>query len=152
MGEVRVISAVESAKAKGGNELPKPRALVVVQWIGFVWVGTGLLRLLWIIVGGLAAIFGILREDFDKLGDRMGPLIFESVFLSIALSMFLMPLLAMYFGMKSSRYAIPILCTLGAIIACAHTEMPSVISAMGFIPPVAIWVVPSIRKWYGSLE
>ena len=148
MGEVRIISAVESAKVKGGNELPKPRALVVVQWIGFVWVGTGVLRLLWIVVSAFAALFG---EDFDKLGDRMGSIVFESVFLIIALSMFLIPLLAMCLGMKRSRYAIPILCTFGAMIACGYTEMPSVISAMGFIPPVAIWFFPSIRKWYGSL-
>lgn len=148
MGEVRIISAVESAKAKGGNELPKPRALVVVQWIGFVWVGTGMLRLLWIAVSAFAALFG---EDWDKVGDMIGPIVFESVFLIIALSMFLIPFLAMCFCMKRSRYFIPIFCTFGAMIACGYTEMPSVISAMGFIPPVAIWFFPSIRKWYGSL-
>lgn len=148
MGEVRVISAVESAKAKGGNELPKPRALVVVQWIGFVWVGTGMLRLLWIVVCAFAALFG---EDWGKLGDRMGSIVFESVFLIIALSMFLIPFLAMCFCMKRSRYFIPIFCTFGAMIASCYTEMSSVISLMGFVPSVAIWVCPSIRKWYDSL-
>ena len=145
MGEVRVISAVESAKVKGGNELPKPRALVVVQWIGFIWAGVVMLRLLWIVVSSLAAVFG----DYSQLD--IGALIFESVFLVIALSMFLIPFLAMCFCMKRSRYFIPIFCTFGAMIALCYTEMPSVISAMGFIPPVAIWFFPSIRKWYGSL-
>lgn len=148
MGEVRVISAVESAKAKGGNELPKPRALVVVQWIGFVWAGVGFLRLVWIVVGSFAAIFG---EDWDKLGDMIGSIVFESVFLMIAQAMFLGPIFAMYFGIKGSRYAILIFCTLGAMLACAFTEMPTIISVMGFIPPIAIWVCPSIRRWYNSL-
>ena len=148
MGEVRVISAVERAKVKGGNELPKPRALVVVQWIGFVWIGTGVLRLLWIVVSAFAALFG---EDWDKLGDRMVSKVFESVFLVIALSMFLIPLLAMCNGLKGSRYAVPVFCTMGAMIACGYTEMPSIISVMGFIPPVAIWLFPSIRKWFDSL-
>lgn len=148
MGEVRVISAVESAKVKGGNELPKPLALVVVQWIGFVWGGAVMLRLFWIVVCSFAAIF---KEDWDKLVDMVGPLIFESVFLTIAGAMFLAPILAMYFGMKRSRYAIPVFCTFGAMIACGYTELPSIFSVMGFIPPVAIWFFPSIRKWYDSL-
>ncbi len=145
MGEVRVISAVESAKVKGGNELPKPRALIVVQWIGFIWAGVAVLKLIWIVISSLAAAFGA----YSQLD--VGALLFESVFLLIATSMFLIPLLAMCFGMKGSRYAIPIFCTFGAMIACGYTEMPSIISVMGFIPPVAIWLCPSIRKWYDSL-
>ena len=145
MGEVRIISAVESAKVKGGNELPKPRALVVVQWIGFIWAGVVMLRLLWIVVSSLAAVFG----DYSQLD--IGALIFESVFLVIALSMFLIPFLAMCFCIKGSRYFIPIFCTFGAMIASCYTEMSSVISIMGFVPSVAIWVCPSIRKWYDSL-
>lgn len=145
MGEVRVIRAVESAKVKGGNELPKPRALIVVQWIGFIWAGVAVLKLIWIVISSLAAAFGA----YSQLD--VGALLFESVFLLIATSMFLIPLLAMCFGMKGSRYAIPIFCTFGAMIACGYTEMPSIISVMGFIPPVAIWLCPSIRKWYDSL-
>lgn len=145
MGEVRIISAVESAKVKGGNELPKPRALVVVQSIGFIWAGTVMLRLLWIVVSSLAAAF----RDYSQLD--VGALMFESVFLVIALSMFLIPFLAMCFCIKGSRYFIPIFCTFGAMIASCYTEMPSVISIMGFVPSVAIWVCPSIRKWYDSL-
>ena len=145
MGEVRVISAVESAKVKGGNELPKPRALIVVQWIGFIWAVVAVLKLIWIVISSLAAAFGA----YSQLD--VGALLFESVFLLIATSMFLIPLLAMCFGMKGSRYAIPIFCTFGAMIACGYTEMPSIISVMGFIPPVAIWLCPSIRKWYDSL-
>ena len=145
MGEVRIISAVESAKVKGGNELPKPRALVVVQSIGFIWAGTVMLRLLWIVVSSLATAF----RDYSHLD--VGALMFESVFLVIALSMFLIPFLAMCFCIKGSRYFIPFFCTFGAMIASCYTEMPSVISIMGFVPSVAIWVCPSIRKWYDSL-
>lgn len=148
MGEVRVISAVESAKVKGGNELPKPRALVVVQWIGFVWGGAVMLKLIWIAVSTLVTLFS---EDWDKVVDMIGPLVFESVLLIMAGAMFLAPILAMYFGMKRSRYFIPIFCTFGAMIACCYTEMPAIISAMGFVPSVAVWLFPSIRKWYDSL-
>lgn len=145
MGEVRVVSAVESAKIKGGNELPKPLALIVVQWIGFVWVGGGILRLIWIVGSSLAAVFG----DFTKLD--LGALLFESVYLMSAQGLFLGPFLAMCFGMKRSRYFVPIFCTLGAMIACGYTTVPLIVSAMGFVPSVAIWVCPSIRKWYNSL-
>lgn len=145
MGEVRIISAVESAKVKGGNELPKPRALVVVQWIGFIWAGVAMLRLFWIVVSSVATAF----RDYSQLD--VGAMMFESVFLVIALSMFLIPFLAMCFCMKRSRYFIPIFCTSGAMIASCYTEMSSVISIMGFVPSVAIWVCPSIRKWYDSL-
>ncbi len=146
MGEVRVISAVESAKIKAGNELPKPRALVVVQWIGFFGVGALLLRLIWILVCSLAVVFG----DYEKLD--LGALLFESVFLFIALGLFLGPFLAMFFCLKRSRYFVPIFCTMGAMIACEYiTTVPSIVSVMGFVPPVAIWVFPSIRKWYNSL-
>ena len=146
MGEVRVISAVESAKIKAGNELPKPRALVVVQWIGFFGVGALLLRLIWIGVSSLAAAFG---EDYTKVD--LGALLFESVYLIIAQGLFLGPFLAMVFGLKGSRYFVPIFCTLGAMIACGNTTVPLIVSVMGFVPPVAIWVFPSIRKWYKSL-
>lgn len=145
MGEVRVVSAVESAKVKGGNELPKPRALVVVQWIGFIWAGVVMLRLLWIVVSSLATAF----EDFTKVD--LGAWLFESVYLMIAQAMFLGPFLAMCFGMKRSRYFVPIFCTLGAMIACEYTTVPLIVSVMGFVPSVAIWVCPSIRKWYNSL-
>ena len=145
MGEVRIISAVESAKVKGGNELPKPRALIVVQWIGFIWAGVAILRLGWIIVSSIAATFG----DFSNLD--VGALVFESVYLIIALSMFLIPFLAMCFGLRWSRYFIPIFCTFGAMIACEGTEMPTFISILGFVPPGAIWTCSSIRRWYDSL-
>ena len=146
MGEVRVISAVESAKVKAGNELPKPRTLVVVQWIGYIWAGTLLLRLIWIVVSSLAATFG---EDYTKVD--LGALLFESVYLIIALTMFLIPFLSMCFGLKGSRYFIPIFCTCGAMIACGQPTVPLIVSIMGFVPSVAIWVCPSIRKWYNSL-
>ena len=145
MGEVRVVSAVDSAKIKGGNELPKPLALIVVQWIGFIWVGGGILRLIWIIVSSLPAMFG----DYTKLD--LGALMFESVYLIIAQGMFLGPFLAMVFGMRGSRYFVPIFCTLGAMMACGYTTLPLIVSVMGFVPSVAIWVCPSIRKWYNSL-
>ena len=148
MGEVRVISAAESAKVKGGNELPKPPALIVVQWIGFIWGGAVMLRLLWIAVSAFAALF---REDWGKAVDMIGPLVFESVLLMIAGAMFLAPIFAMFFGLKRSRYFIPIFCTLGAMIAYCYTEMPSIISIMGFVPPIAVWLFTSIRKWYDSL-
>ena len=145
MGEVRVVSAVENAKVKGGNELPKPRALVVVQWIGFFWVGALVLRLIWIIVCSLPAVFGA----YEKLD--LGALLFESVYLALALGLFLAPFLAMVGGLKRSRYFVPIFCTMGAMIACGNTTVPLIVSVMGFVPPVAIWVFPSIRKWYKSL-
>lgn len=145
MGEVRVVSAVESAKIKGGNELPKPLALIVVQWIGFVWVGGGILRLIWIVGSSLAAVFG----DYTK--SDLGALMFESVYLIIAQGMFLGPFLAMVCGVRGSRYFVPIFCTLGAMIACGCTTVPLIVSVMGFVPSVAIWVCPSIKKWYNSL-
>ncbi|MBR4637020.1 MAG: hypothetical protein IKO81_00030 [Bacteroidales bacterium] len=147
MGEVRIISAVESAKVKAGNELPKPPALILVQWIGFIWAGTVILRLIWLVITAFVAAFG----GSSDLGEAVAHLFFESVVLIIALSMFLIPFLAMCFCLKRSRYFIPFLCTFGALIAYNCTEMPKIVSIMGILPSVAVWVVPSIRKWYDSL-
>lgn len=145
MGEVRIVSAVVDAKVKGGNELPKPRALVLVQRVGYVWMGVVGLRLVWILISSLAAAFG----DFSELD--VGAMLFESVYLLIAQAMFAMPFVAMCFGLKRSRYFIPIFCTLATIIACSQTAIPTIFAMLGFVPPVAIWFCSSIRKWYDSL-
>lgn len=145
MGEVRVISAVESAKVKGGNELPKPPALIVVQWIGYIWAGYGVLMMLWMIVKNLSMISG----DFD--GDAFAEMFFDGTLLLIAETMFLIPFLAMCFCMKRSRYFVPLFCTMGVMVAFNVDSMPAIINIMGFVPSVAIWVIPSIRKWYDSL-
>ena len=144
MGEVRIISAVESAKVKGGKELPKPHALMAVQWIGFIWAGVIILRLILIAFSLFAAIFGSNMES-------VGTIFIESVILGIALSMFLIPFLAMYFCMKGSRYCVPIFCTGGAMMACNCSSIPGIVLVLGFVPSIAIWVIPSIRKWYDSL-
>ena len=131
MGEVRIISAPESAKVKGGHELPKPPALIAVQWIGFIWVGVGIVRMFWL-------LFNLrLVESFAMIG---------------AQALFLIPFLAMCFGMKRSRYFIPVFCTCGAM-AAFEAMGPSLIpiAFMGFVPSIAIWAFPSIRKWYNSL-
>ena len=147
MGEVRVVSAVENAKVKNGNELPKPIALVVVQFIGFIWMGIVVARLVYIVFNSLAVVF---MGEWGKLGDVIGSVLFDSVFLTIALAFFAIPFLSMYFGMKKSRYFIPVFCPWGVLMACAY--LPSFISiVVGLVPPVAIWLCPSIRKWYSSL-
>lgn len=131
MGEVRIISAPESAKVKGGHELPKPPALIVVHWIGFIWVVVGIVRMFWLLVD-LRFI-----ESFAMIG---------------ALTMFLIPFLAMCFGMKRSRYFIPVFCTCGAMAAFEAMGQNLIpIALMGFVPSIAIWTCSSIRKWYDSL-
>ena len=143
MGEVRIISGVESAKARGGNELPKPLALVVVQWIGFIWVAVILLRGVWSSISFVVSLCG----DGNGLGDFF----VDIISLGFALTMFIPPFLAMYFCMKGSRYFVPIFCTMGAMMACYSKSIPGIVLLMGFVPSLAIWVCPSIRKWYDSL-
>lgn len=144
MGEVRIISAVESAKVKGGKELPKPHALMVVQWIGFIWMCVILLKLILHAFSLLAAAFGSGLES-------IGEIFVDSVILGIALTMFIAPFLGMFFCMKGSKWFVSIFCTCGAIMACNCNSIPEIVLPLGFVPPIAIWVFPSIRKWYDSL-